>query len=100
MEKKISDLIKGDRFFYGMWYDFESLVNNEGITTVNVTNGYDERVFHIIINKDALVKVPYKSSDNEMKDTLTCLLHIYQDQSYGDNVWRKIIEERAEKLTK
>ncbi len=36
----------------------------------------------------------------ELKDTLACLLHIYQDAKFGDNVWRLLIEERAAKLCK
>lgn len=106
MEKKISDLKVGDKFFYGTWYNLLSLDVIKGVPIANVTKEYDKRVFNLIIGKDEMVRIPYKNnmpasydSETELKDTLACLLRIYQDNTYGDNVWRKLIEEKAEKIT-
>jgi hypothetical protein len=49
----VSELKTGNRFYHaGMWHDFQSAEEKNGFIKVATTNGYNERIFFLILKKN------------------------------------------------
>jgi hypothetical protein len=48
MTTTVSNLKKGQRFYFGMWYDFVGSISFGDCVKMTVTNGYDNREFYVI----------------------------------------------------
>lgn len=59
---KVSQLKPGQRFFYGMWYDFVSSELVASCYHVWVTNGYDNNEFLVVIHQNDTVQLSRKDS--------------------------------------